>query len=172
MSEDNPPSGYDSTADTLRHSLRVGELIGKVVQQLVDRMTQHDLSKTRDPELAVFNEFTPRLRELTYGTPEYMAALEEMGPGLAHHYAHNAHNPEHYPNGVNGMTLVDLVEMLCDWKAAGERTARGDLAESLRTGQGQFRIEPQLLDVLTNTARQLGWLPIDEEARRAAKGRA
>ena len=43
---------YDSTAETLRHSLRVGELMGALIRELVDRSVKHDLSKTEDPELA------------------------------------------------------------------------------------------------------------------------
>jgi hypothetical protein len=42
--------GYDSTADTLRHSLRVGELMGHPIRELVDRSTQHD--RVRAHELA------------------------------------------------------------------------------------------------------------------------
>lgn len=30
----------------------------------------------------------------------------------------NRHHPEHFPNKVNDMNIVDLFEMLCDWFAA------------------------------------------------------
>lgn len=42
---------YDSTADTLKHSLRVGTLMGQPIAELVQRSTRHDLSKTEPPEL-------------------------------------------------------------------------------------------------------------------------
>lgn len=149
---------YDSTADTLKHSLRVGELLGQPIAELVDRSTHHDLSKTRDPELAVFNEFTPKLKHSTYGSDEYKGFLVAMGEGLAHHYAANRHHPEHFTDGVGGMTLVDLVEMLADWKAASERHADGSLSKSLPIQRERFGISDQLAAILENTARQFGWL--------------
>lgn len=152
-------SEYDSTADTLRHSQRVGELMMQPIREALDRSTCHDRSKTEPPEVEVFNEFTPKLKHSTYGSDEYKGFLEGMGTGLAHHYANNRHHPEHFADGVNGMTLVDLVEMLADWKAATERHADGDLARSLEIQRDRFGIDPQLLAVLRNTAERFGWLP-------------
>jgi hypothetical protein len=35
-----------------------------------------------------------------------------MGDGLKHHYAHNRHHPEFFgEDGVDGMSLVDVIEM-------------------------------------------------------------
>jgi len=150
---------YDSTADTLRHSLRVGELMGQAIRKLVDRSVRHDLSKTQDPELAVFNEFTPKLKVSVYGSDEYKGYLAAMGEGLAHHYAANRHHPEHFgTDGVNGMTLVDVLEMLADWKAATERHADGDLIRSLEIQRTRFGLSDQLARILWNTAREFGWL--------------
>jgi hypothetical protein len=149
---------YDSTAETLAHSRRVGELMGTLIRELVDRSVQHDLSKTRDPELAVFNEFTPKLKHTTYGSDEYKGYLAAMGEGLRHHYAVNRHHPEHFADGVAGMTLVDLVEMLADWKAATERHADGDLAKSLIHQRTRFAISDQLAAILHNTAETYGWI--------------
>ena len=53
----------------------------------------------------------PKLRELTFGSDEYKVALVGMGEGVKRHYAANRHYPEHYENGVNDMTLADIVEM-------------------------------------------------------------
>lgn len=149
---------YDSRADTLLHSLRVGALMGQPIRELVDRSVRHDLSKTEPPEVDVFNEFTPKLRDSTYGSDEYKGFLVAMGEGLAHHYDHNPHHPEHYPNGINGMTLVDLIEMLADWRAATERHADGSLVKSLAVQKERFRISDQLAEILWNTARHFRWL--------------
>jgi hypothetical protein len=153
-------SEYDSTAETLRHSLRVGELMGQVIRELVERSVRHDISKTQDPELAVFNEFTPKLKTSTYGSEEYKGFLEAMGDGLAHHYASNRHHPEHFPHGVNDMTLADLIEMLADWKAAGERHADGSLGRSLQIQRERFGLSDQLFRILWNTGEANGWLPV------------
>jgi len=151
---------YDSTADTLKHSLRVGALMGQAINELVDRSVRHDLSKTEPPELEIFNEFTPKLKTSTYGSDEYKGFLAAMAEALKHHYAHNRHHPEHFgAKGVNRMTLVDLIEMLADWKAATERHNDGDLAKSLEIQQERFGISDQLLEILRNTAEHFGWLP-------------
>ena len=159
---------YDSTSDTLRHSLRVAELMGELIKELLDRSVRHDLSKTREPELAVYDKFVPALRAATYGSVEYRTLVDAMGEGLRHHYAHNRHHPEHFANGVNDMTLVDLVEMLVDWKAATERTAHGDLAASLAINRERFDIAPQLMDILENTARHFGWLTAETDDNAAS----
>lgn len=85
-----------------------------------------------------------------------------MGEGLRHHYAHNRHHPEHFPDGVNGMTLVDLIEMLADWKAATERGRDVDLARTLQMNCERFGITAQLVDILVNTAHHYRWLSVDE----------
>ncbi|TDB85426.1 hypothetical protein E1091_16885 [Micromonospora fluostatini] len=130
----------------------------EAILELSGRSVRHDLSKTREPELAVFNQYTPRLRTLTYGSEEYRRCLAKMKPALDHHYAHNRHHPEHFADGISGMTLVDLIEMLADWKAAGERVADGSLVRSLKVQRERFAIDDQLLQILTNTARHFGWL--------------
>ncbi|ACU73936.1 hypothetical protein Caci_5076 [Catenulispora acidiphila DSM 44928] len=169
---------YDSTADTLRHSLRVAELMGQPVKELMDRSVHHDLSKTREPERATYDQYVPRLRAAVYGSEEHAELVEAMGEGLRHHHAHNRHHPEHFPRGVHDMTLVDLIEMLADWKAATERTEhadqsgegdqdeRGDLAHTLELNCERFGIAPQLMEILANTARHHGWLgaPPDQES--------
>ncbi|MEV6494393.1 DUF5662 family protein, partial [Actinoplanes sp. NPDC051633] len=96
----------------------------------------------------------------TYGSDEYKGSLEAMGEGLKHHYAR--HHPEHFPNGVNDMTLVVLVEMLADWKAATERHDDGNLRQSLEIQRERFGISDQLLAVLYNTAEHGGWLPSEK----------
>ena len=149
---------YDSTADTLKHAIRVGVLMGQPITELIDRSVRHDHSKTKDPELAVFNEFTPKLQTSTYGSEEYMGFLSEMKVGLDHHYAHNPHHPEFNSNGINGMTLVDLIEMLVDWRAATERHADGSLVRSLGIQKERFGISDQLNEILWNTARHFRWL--------------
>jgi hypothetical protein len=150
---------YDSRPATLFHSQRVGELMVQVVKEALDRSTCHDRSKTETPEVDVFDDFTPKLKTSTYGSDEYKGFLEAMGEGLKHHYEVNRHHPEHFDNGVNDMTLVDLIEMLADWKAATERHDDGDLAKSLEIQRERFGLSDQLVAILRNTAQHFGWLP-------------
>jgi len=66
-----PLMTYDSRPETYAHSQRVGELMIQLIKEALDRSTCHDRSKTEPPEVEVFNEFTPKLKEMTYGSPEY-----------------------------------------------------------------------------------------------------
>lgn len=148
---------YDSRQDTYDHIREVQGNLLDVVLNLRLRSTMHDASKLQDPEKMLFDEWTPKLKELTYGSDEYKTALASMGPALAHHYEVNSHHPEHYPNGIAGMSLFDVIEMLCDWCAAAKRHADGDLTKSLEINRKRFGIDNQLSTILENTRKELGW---------------
>jgi len=150
--------GYDSTKDTLDHIHAVRMCLDLCVTDLRFRQTHHDESKLHDPEKAVFDEFTPKLRGSTYGSDEYKEFLAAMKPALDHHYAHNSHHPEHFAEGVRGMSLLDVLEMLCDWKAATTRHADGDLRKSIDINQKRFGYSDDLRSILLNTAERMGWL--------------
>lgn len=148
----------DSTLATLKHSRRVDELLLELIAELMLRLTKHDASKLSSEEKDVFDEFSPKLKDSTYGSEEYWGYLASMKPALDHHYANNRHHPEHFENGVDGMTLIDVFEMLSDWKAATERHDDGDLEKSLEIQQKRFSLSDQLVSILRNTAREAGWL--------------
>lgn len=152
-------SDYDSRPDTLAHINQVRELLAEVQTNLSERSRVHDASKLEDPERAVFDEFTPKLRTSTYGSDEYKAFLVGMGEGLQHHYAHNSHHPEHYPGGFYEMTLLDVIEMLADWKAATMRHDDGDLAKSIVMNAERFGYDSAMTAMLLKTAKEVGWLP-------------
>ena len=64
------------------------------------------------------------------------------------------YNP-HFPNGIRDMTLLDLVEMLCDWKAASERHQDGNIRKSIEHNAGRFDIPPVLAGILENTVKEV-----------------
>lgn len=148
---------YDSTQDTLEHIEKVRQNLFQIVTELVMRGAVHDQSKLLSPEKEAHDRYNPRLRQAVYGTDEYRAILAEMGDIPQIHYARNRHHPEHFDNGINHMSLIDIVEMLADWKAATERN-HGDLAESIETNIRCFGIDEQLARIIRNTASDLGWL--------------
>lgn len=148
---------YDSTQDTKDHIHAVMSFLASVVNQLEARKRAHDASKLQEPEKSMYDEFTPKLRASTYGSEEYKQFLKDMGAALQHHYENNSHHPEHYPNGINGMSLLDVTEMLADWKAAGMRHANGSIQQSLEVNRKRFGISNQLYEILQNTVRELGW---------------
>ena len=126
-----------------------------MIAELLKRAEQHDASKLREPELKYFR-LASNLRNLTYGSPEYKEQLKQtLGPALEHHYARNPHHPEHHENGVDDMTLIDLLEMFCDWRAATERHGDGDIMQSIEKNEERFGLSPQLKQILVNTAKEL-----------------
>lgn len=149
----------DSTADTLAHIHKVQKRLQEMINELTIRAAHHDESKLQEPEKSTLDAKANALATLRYGTPEYTAAMAavDMQPFLAHHYAHNSHHPQHYEKGIAGMSLLDVVEMLCDWAAAGERTKEGSIAQSLGHNRMRFQIDDQLAAILENTVRELGW---------------
>jgi hypothetical protein len=146
-----------TNAETQEHILEVARRLNEIATMLIHRWTAHDCSKLEDPELETFVRMTPKLKGSTYGSEQYKVFLAEMKPALDHHYAQNRHHPEHFPDGVDGMNLVDLVEMLCDWKAATARHADGDIERSLEVNMDRFGLSPQLVSILGNTIRDLDW---------------
>lgn len=152
------PVPYDSRVDTREHIQKVHGYLLDSAGIIANRGEIHDASKLVDPEKSAFDVLTPKLKEMAYGSEEYRACLREMKPALAHHYASNSHHPEHFNNGVSGMSLFDVVEMLMDWKAATERMKDGgDIYKSINYNAGRFAITPQLSQVLWNTAYEMGW---------------
>lgn len=146
---------YDSRVDTWEHIHRVQLNLREAIDNLLDRLMGHDLSKLSGVEKEAFDIATPRLAEAEYGSDEYRSTLREIKPAIEQHYQKNPHHPEHYDNGIAGMTLFDLVEMLCDWEAATWRSPNGDINKSLEHNAQRFKISEQLVSVLDNTITEL-----------------
>lgn len=161
-------------AETYKHIRRVAELTLGMAKMLIDRAVLHDDSKLLPPEAPLFEASTEKLSSLTYGTDEYRAALREIKPAIEHHYAANRHHPEFHGSHVctqcaaddraqpctcggprrpdlSGMNLIDLLEMLCDWKAAGERHDDGDIVASVHKNQSRFGYSDELKQIMLNT---------------------
>ena len=155
---------YDSRPETREHIAKVGEFLDRAIGDLTYRKAVHDASKLREPELSAFDIATPKLAGLKYGSDEYRASLRELGPALQHHFEHNDHHPEHYDNGVQGMSLMALIEMLCDWRAASERVKqRTDDPAKISTFEAgllhnkeRFGISDELYEILVTTCEELG----------------
>lgn len=146
---------YNSVVDTQNHIDRVNQLLEYCEVALKERIGKHDLSKLESPEVEIFNEFTPKLKETTYNSDEYKEYLKEMKVALDHHYSVNSHHPEHYENGIRGMDLIDIIEMLCDWKGASERHQNGNIKESIEINQKRFGYSDDLKQIFLNTLPHL-----------------
>jgi hypothetical protein len=151
----------NTLAETYKHKRRVAELMSIAIKHLITASVIHDDSKTQTPEAEVFEEYTPKLAGVTYGSDKYKEYLKEMKVALDHHYAVNEHHPEHFtqnPNGgIKGMNLLHIIEMLCDWKAATERHNDGDIKKSIEHNQKRFGYSDDLKQIFLNTVFDLDW---------------
>jgi hypothetical protein len=136
--------------DTKKHTELVAMFLSEFTRELDARGKAHDASKFESPEKEMFEIWKPRLDTLDIQSDEYKAALVGMGDALKHHYAANRHHPEHFENGIAGMNLIDLVEMICDWRAAAARTGK---AVDMDWASKRFGIEKDslLYRIVANT---------------------
>lgn len=141
-------------SETLKHINAVRENIWKVIQELDNRAKKHDKSKFDEPERSVFAANTPKLAKVEYGTEEYKKLLEETKVAITNHYAKNDHHPEHFSSGVDGMDLISVVEMLCDWIAATARNKNGNIHRSIEVNTERFNLSPQLVKLMENTVNR------------------
>jgi len=160
----------DSRADTQKHIDRVRCLLDLIIQAIISqcllnlinqvialRGVNHDKSKLEPFEKKFFDKISHKLKNCTYGSLEYKAFLSQLKPALKHHYSNNSHHPEHYKDGISGMTLIDLIEMFVDWKAATERHADGDFGRSIEINTERFKMDPQLVQIFKNTKKLLNF---------------
>lgn len=153
--QDQPMSVAECKVQTMEHIEEVRKNIRWFADKLTTRGVNHDKSKLESPEVEAFAEHTARLAHLEYGSEAYNHELEELRATLDHHYAKNRHHPEHFDNGINDMTLIDIVEMFCDWRAATKRNKNGNLLKSIEINAARFRIDSQLEQIFVNTAKSI-----------------
>jgi len=147
----------DVMRETFSHVRRVGNLMLDIGQEINRRAMSHDDSKFSAEEFESFARETPGHREITYGSDEYRAALDRIRPVVNLHQKRNRHHPEYHDGGVCDMTLIDLIEMLADWKAAGERHADGSIVRSIEICADRFDLSAEMTRLLQLTAASLGW---------------
>lgn len=154
----------ESKFKTMRHIETVRNYLNAAIRELQTRAEQHDQTKLQPPEVDIFEKYTPKLRDCTYGSDEYKQYMREMKVAIDHHQKHNRHHPEFHLEGLGGMTLVDLLEMLCDWKAATMRHANGDIYRSLDINRERFNYSAGIGDILKNTVDWIEALEVDHHA--------
>lgn len=137
----------------LDHKRKVGYYLQRVVSALFERAVLHDYSKFTPQEFPQYAAALPRFEKSAYGSEEYKVCCRAIKPAIEHHFRVNSHHPEHYPNGVNDMDLLDVVEMVCDWIAASQRVPGGTLRLDLQ--RERFGIDDQLFGIIERTVETL-----------------
>lgn len=150
---------------TLKHKLWVLYYLLIFCARLMWRGIVHDLSKFTPIEARGFIQVIHKLKTSSYGTEDYKANLNHIRPSVIHHQESNRHHPEHYlylkndplftscgiESEIDFMDLVDIVEMLSDWRAANKRHKDGNIIKSININEGRFNMTRQLSRILINT---------------------
>jgi hypothetical protein len=145
---------YPIKKDILTHMNEVNGLIGVAIAKLSERIGNHDLSKLEDPEIEIFNKYRGSLKKITYGSKQYMKILKKMEIATKHHEGINRHHPEYFNKKTQGMNLIDIIEMICDWIASSMIQEDGDIIKSIEINQKRFGYSDELKAILKNTAEE------------------
>jgi len=144
---------HESICDTYKHKQLVNKFMNQIIQRLGERAINHDNSKLEDIEANIFAQHNSKLAGSTYGSEESNKTLKDLKVALDHHYANNRHHIEHYPNGIKDMDLVDLIEMICDWKASTLRHNDGNILISIDKNQDRFGYSSDMAGIFKNTVK-------------------
>jgi Family of unknown function (DUF5662) len=142
----------DFLDDLVDHKDRVSTYMSRATGNLIRRSNSHDNSKFGSEEFEAYNGAFAELQQYTYGTEEYRAALRKIKPAIKHHYSVNDHHPEYHEHGVADMNLIQVLEMVCDWMAASDRSGSRSGFDINKT---RFGIDDQLFEIIMNTVKYI-----------------
>lgn len=149
---------FDFLCDTVLHISEVNENLEEIISELKKRGLSHDRTKLQQLEFDGFVSTREKFKKANYGSPEYKECIELTKPAVEHHYKNNRHHTGFHKNGINDMTLIDIIEMIADWKAAARRSPDKTLQDTLDYAFKKYKIDSQLAVVITNTLVQLKWI--------------
>lgn len=132
------------------HISRVRRHIDTFIQLLIRRAENHDKSKLEEPELSWWKEMDKEPR-YSYGSEEYKQKIKRWNKVFKHHYQYNHHHPEHYEYGVSEMTLIDIVEMMCDWLGYKDTTTVTEALKVCDDQMARYNISEELRQIIFNT---------------------
>ena len=151
----------DFLCDTLLHISEVKENLETVASELRKRGEAHDRTKLQELEFDAFVSTRDQFKKANYGTKEYDACVSAVKPAVVHHHKNNRHHTDFHENGINDMTLIDIIEMVADWRAAARRSPDKKFADTLDYAKKKYGIDDQMFGIICNTLRALNWLDED-----------
>ena len=140
--------------ETQEHINLVGRYLDHLCFLLENRAEFHDLSKFDPEEENLRAVHIPELRKHEFGSPQYYEYLDLLKSAVDRHNSLNSHHPEHYPNGIDGMDLIDLCEMWADWNAASDVQKNGNPLKSFEICKKRFNMSDQLYNIFVNTLKR------------------
>ena len=132
------------------HIERVRKKLNVLIDVLNKRAILHDKSKLEEPEFSLWKKMDEEPR-YPYGSEEYKDKIKRYSSLFNMHYEKNPHHPEHFPNGIQDMTLVDLIEMLCDWISYKDDIRVTEAIEIVNQQSNRFGYSDEIKNLLINT---------------------
>lgn len=86
-----------------------------------------------------------------YGSDGYFEKMKKWRQFFDHHYQMNSHHPNHFVNGVSGMTLTDLCEYLVDIIAYEDNLSVDEALAVIEDQKQRSGLDEQLTQILKNT---------------------
>lgn len=144
---------FDFTWNNVKHKFWVAFYMLKIALPLVSRAFTHDFSKFRPSEFRGFIQVIHKLNKVEYGSDEYRSNLRKIKPSIKKHYQINSHHPEFYDGDVSRMSLIDYIEMICDWKASNKRHKNGSLDKSIEINMERFNLDQYDMHLISKIRR-------------------
>jgi len=144
--------------EILTHRAEVQKNLAIIRAELEQRGIMHDISKFEDVEFDAFVTTRPKFKKANYGSKEYKECEEQIKPALDHHYSTNRHHIKYHPHGFEDMNLLDILEMLADWKAASKRSPNLSFKDSLKIAFKKYEIPKNMQRHIIKTLEYLNWL--------------
>lgn len=132
------------------HISRVKRHILLFIRLLLKRAETHDASKLEPYEFSLWKKMDEE-PFYPYGSPEYNDKLKRNKPVFDLHYKRNRHHPEHYENGYMDMTLIDMIEMLCDWLGYKENISHHEAEAIVEQQMKKYHFSEDIQVLLLNT---------------------
>jgi len=148
----NDESALKTIKNILKHKEDVKKRMLFLAKEIIKRAETHDDSKLREPEISWLIQMDKE-PYAEYGTPEYYKKMEKWKKFFDHHYSNNPHHPGYYEHlgGINGMTIVDLIEMMCDITSYCQKLHTCKASEIIYEQKERFNISEDIIQILINT---------------------
>lgn len=149
----------ETTRSIRKHKSSVRKRLLFIASELQKRAEHHDDSKLEYPELGWLVAMDKEGRA-PYGSEAYFEKMKRWDCFFKHHYDKNPHHPDHYTaEGTHGMTIVDIVEMMCDVISYCDELPSTKAFEIINEQAERFGLSDELASILKNTLlRYFSWV--------------
>lgn len=141
----------------MRHKNEINILTHHFITLLLTQINTHDDSKLEEPEISLFSKNIEDFSNTNeYLSQDYNKLLQDINDAKEQHYVNNRHHPEHFENGVDNMTLIDVIDMLLDWLCSNViyKNNIEEIEKMIRKQQKRFNLSDQLTKILINTSNE------------------